>query len=85
MTHRVTSVDFLSHSTAKKIGDIGMGQNENFEIGFLLTTHGEDKGNRHELHYFGRSLKGPFELIFDKEENDIPCLCSTVTVLDFFQ
>ena len=23
--------------------------------------------------------------IFDKEENDIPCLCSTVTVLDFFQ
>ncbi len=45
-----------------------MGQNENFEIGFLLTTHGEDKGNRHELHYFGRSLKGPFELIFDKEK-----------------
>ena len=23
--------------------------------------------------------------IFDKEENDIPCLRSTVTVLDFFQ
>ncbi len=45
-----------------------MEQNENFEIGLLLTAHGEDNGGRHELHYFGRSLKGPFELIFDREK-----------------
>ncbi len=45
-----------------------MEQNENFELGFLLTAHGEDVGSHHELHYFGRSLKGPFQLIFDREK-----------------
>ncbi|MBC96803.1 MAG: DNA polymerase II [Halobacteriovoraceae bacterium] len=50
------------------IGDIGMEQNENFEIGFLLTASHEDVGNRHELHYYGRSLKGPFQIIIDKEK-----------------
>ena len=35
--------------------------------GFLLTAHGEDKNNKHILHFFGKADFGPFELIFDKE------------------